>query len=200
MINSDRRVKKTKTALKSALVKMLMEHDLSEISVSKLSEQADINRGTFYLHYQTVPDLFKEIEDEILNDFYKMVQGHDAGRPSSIINILDPIFDYIVEHADVLVVFLHTNQGKFLQRAVESLKPQIKNGWVQLFGDLPEDKYEYYYCFLTNGAVEVIRKWVLSGMKEDVKEMVDIVSKVMIGCIQSIIIYEGSENNIERKM
>ncbi len=199
MIISDRRIKKTKAALKLALVKMLLEHDLSEISVSKLSEQADINRGTFYLHYQTVPDLFKEIEDEILNDFYKMVQEHDSD-PSSIINILDAIFNYIVEHADLLVAFLHTDQTKFLQRAVESLKPQTKSGWIQLFGDLPENKYEYYYCFLTNGAIEVVRKWVLNGMKEDVKEMVDIVSKVMKGSIQSIIIYEGSENNIERKM
>lgn len=35
------------------------------ISVRELAERADINRGTFYIHYQDVNDLLQRLEDEM---------------------------------------------------------------------------------------------------------------------------------------
>lgn len=34
-------------------------------SVRELAERADINRGTFYIHYQDVNDLLQRLEDEM---------------------------------------------------------------------------------------------------------------------------------------
>ena len=50
--SEDRRVRKTKRAMTEALASLLEKKPLNEISVREISEIADINRGTFYLHYQ----------------------------------------------------------------------------------------------------------------------------------------------------
>ena len=49
---TDRRVNRTKRQIKKALINLLSKKALSRITVSEITELADIGRGTFYTHYQ----------------------------------------------------------------------------------------------------------------------------------------------------
>ena len=60
--NVDRRVKKTKRQLRLALMELMCEKPQKHISVRELAERADINRGTFYIHYKDVSDLLQQLE------------------------------------------------------------------------------------------------------------------------------------------
>ena len=59
----DRRVRRTKQQLRSALTTLLLEKDFSDITVREISERADVNRGTFYSHYRDAFDLLTSVED-----------------------------------------------------------------------------------------------------------------------------------------
>ena len=48
----DRRVRKTQSAIKKAFIQLLKQKDLDHITIHDITEAADINRGTFYLHYE----------------------------------------------------------------------------------------------------------------------------------------------------
>lgn len=54
MEKTDRRVRRTRTLLTRGLIQLMKEKDIKEISVKELSDLADINRGTFYLHYTDI--------------------------------------------------------------------------------------------------------------------------------------------------
>lgn len=56
----DRRVTKTKTAIREAFSELLNEEGLDAITVTALAQRADIDRKTFYTHYRTI--------DEVLDD------------------------------------------------------------------------------------------------------------------------------------
>lgn len=43
----DRRVRKTKQAIKNAFIQLLNKKDLEKITIQDITELADINRGTF---------------------------------------------------------------------------------------------------------------------------------------------------------
>ena len=58
----DRRVRKTRRQLKECLTHLLKEKKIQDITVRELAEMADINRGTFYLHYKDVFDLLEKTE------------------------------------------------------------------------------------------------------------------------------------------
>ena len=60
-MENDRRTKRTKLLLKNAFTELLSMKTLNEISVKELCELADINRGTFCLHYQDIYDLLASI-------------------------------------------------------------------------------------------------------------------------------------------
>ena len=72
--NMDRRVRKTRTMLRLCLAKLLKEKKIQEISVKEISEMADINRGTFYLHYRDVFDLLESIENDLFRQFTELME------------------------------------------------------------------------------------------------------------------------------
>lgn len=59
----DLRVRKTKQAIRNAFKEMICEMDLNEITIKELTLRAQINRKTFYLHYQCLDDVMTELED-----------------------------------------------------------------------------------------------------------------------------------------
>ena len=52
--NIDRRVMRTKTLLIHSLSTLMKQKNIKDITVKELCELADINRGTFYLHYKDI--------------------------------------------------------------------------------------------------------------------------------------------------
>ena len=61
----DRRVMKTKKSIRKAFILLINKKDLNDITITELSNLADIDRKTFYLHYETVNDVYKELEAEV---------------------------------------------------------------------------------------------------------------------------------------
>ena len=65
---TDRRVNRTKRQIKKALINLLSKKALSRITVSEITELADIGRGTFYTHYQDIYDLYHSLINELAKD------------------------------------------------------------------------------------------------------------------------------------
>lgn len=59
---TDRRVEKTKQAMRHAFVELLKRKPYNAITISELTREADIDRRTFYLHYESIEDLVKEMQ------------------------------------------------------------------------------------------------------------------------------------------
>jgi len=53
----DRRVRRTRASLQRALIELVAEQDLSQISVADVVDRADVSRSTFYDHYRDVHEL-----------------------------------------------------------------------------------------------------------------------------------------------
>ena len=64
---TDRRVLKTKRAIKNALMHLLNDRDINDITISDIAAQADINRKTFYNYYSGVHEVIDEMENDIIS-------------------------------------------------------------------------------------------------------------------------------------
>ena len=63
---TDRRVQRTQKNIRNALISLLSEKELSQITVKELSDKADINRKTFYSYYSGIDDILDEIVEKLL--------------------------------------------------------------------------------------------------------------------------------------
>ena len=79
MQRSNRRVLLTKMLLKEALLKLLQSKSIETINVSELCREADVNRATFYRHYNTPNDVLLDIGKELSDGMNRLVK-----RPSTV--------------------------------------------------------------------------------------------------------------------
>ena len=76
--DSDRRVIRTKKAIKAALFKILETKDLSAVTITELTQKANINRRTFYTHYRNITDILNDIEEDLISALTKLLQSFDV--------------------------------------------------------------------------------------------------------------------------
>jgi len=63
----DRRVRRTRRALREAMLDLMEEKGYDQVTVEELTDRADIGRTTFYLHYSAKQDLLLEQFGELLD-------------------------------------------------------------------------------------------------------------------------------------
>ena len=63
----DLRIKKTKRAIRSAFAELIKEKPMEKITVKEIAERAEINKTTFYAHYETVYELAQETVAEVIS-------------------------------------------------------------------------------------------------------------------------------------
>ena len=73
----DRRVIKTKKAIRNAFAKLISEKDINKITIKDIADTADINRKTFYNYYSGVYEIIEEIEKELVGEFEDLLSGND---------------------------------------------------------------------------------------------------------------------------
>lgn len=74
---SNRRVRFTRSALREALIDLILEKPLVSITVKDICARADINRSTFYLHFKDVTDILRTTEDEIIEHMREHTPTHE---------------------------------------------------------------------------------------------------------------------------
>ncbi|MCR5295153.1 MAG: TetR/AcrR family transcriptional regulator [Lachnospiraceae bacterium] len=62
----DRRTTYTKNVIKDAMLELLSEEPFEKITVAALCRRAEIVRTTFYLHYDGLTDVLKELADDAI--------------------------------------------------------------------------------------------------------------------------------------
>ena len=103
----DRRVIKTKKSIQSTLVFMMKARSYQEISVSSLCRNADIGRGTFYLHYNDIYEVIQELEDGILESFKDLVFLYfEDENPQGLETLITKCLYWIKTNPDMFQVFL----------------------------------------------------------------------------------------------
>lgn len=116
----DRRIGKTRRALKEALADLILEKGYESVTVQDIIDRADVGRSTFYAHFLDRDDLLMAI----FADLDIPGPNTDAWRPD------DPPFAWTLD------LFRHFGAGKRLFRAVAgsgsgALARRETNRWLE---------------------------------------------------------------------
>jgi AcrR family transcriptional regulator len=93
-MKQDRRITRTRAQLRDSLWDLILKQGYDAITISDITEHADLGRTTFYLHYKDKDDLLTQSIDEVAAE---LVQRLDAFQPG--VGKLKPATELIFEHA-----------------------------------------------------------------------------------------------------
>ena len=100
-----RRVKMTKKLLKASLIELMKETPLHSITIKDICDGADVNRSTFYRHYETQFDLYDDIISDISDDI-EVILTREYGGTHDICLFLTKVLEYIEKNRDTFLVVL----------------------------------------------------------------------------------------------
>jgi AcrR family transcriptional regulator len=197
---NDERVIKTKKLIKIALSELIQEKGFDHVTITDLTQRANINRGTFYLHYQDKYDLLEKFENEVLDDintnaenFIKSIKDIDfLGEDFSneIKPFINKVFTYIKENYIIMKVILGPKSDMRFQNKIKKALNILltEKGWDNYFDS--QNTFvskNYFISYLVSAHIGVIRQWIDSGMNESAENMAEMISKMFfLGPFNSI--------------
>ena len=169
----DRRVRRTKQLIKQSLIELMHEKPFKDITVKDITERADLNRGTFYLHYVDIYDLLSKIEDETLQAIEEMMLDYRCKiNMPSCYELLDELFSYIEDNRDLFEVLLHSqSEGIFLNKLQYLIKTMGLDLMNMIYKDTSRPHYCYFLSVVLNGVLGVTEQWFNNGMDMSSTEM-----------------------------
>ena len=111
----DRRITKTKKALKEAMVAMLDKETFEQISITELCRKAEVSRITFYAHYSDkyalADDIFNDMVELGTADYRRRQQENNPYNSlvAGYVNVLECILDLYYDRIDF---FRHTDPDR----------------------------------------------------------------------------------------
>lgn len=176
----DRRIKYTRNMIRHSFLRLLTDKPIGKITVKEICEMADINRATFYAHYEDVYDLLEKIEEDFYADVQDSVKGMIQADYTGILPI--EILKKIREN-DVLCKAMFGKNGdkEFLRKMMYFAEEDSLGDWKKLYPHLGDEKLEWLYSFIVNGCAGIIQKWVESGFQAEPETMAQFMA-LMFGC------------------
>lgn len=187
----DRRSRRTSMALQQGLVELLLEKPLREISISEITEAADVSRTTFYLHYRNIKDLFLSMENAIYRQFKQIIHQSMAdehnllwvefdGEGKARMPALEEVFRFIYDNRDLSMVLLNNPDSTFLDRIWMEGHDVLIQRISSLQPDLKINLIEYTYIQVISGIQGMIEHWIATDMKEPVARMAEMATSFTV--------------------
>ena len=187
VVATNRRGRRTRTALRDALAAEIeATGDLSQVTVTAVTDRADVTRRTFYSHYRDIQDLVRCVEDEAMCELQPYVArisqttldeleealGEFAPCPGSI-----ELLTYFTERGRYLAALLGDGGDPAFAKRIEAMvrdlaHDRVKKGFIAPNADTFID---YYLTFAISAEVGVLVRWLTTGMREPV----EIVARMM---------------------
>lgn len=181
--SADHRVRVTRELIRKAFMTLLEEKPIDGITIKALCEQAGINRGTFYAHYQDIYDLLEQLEAELLAALTEALSPilQDADSEHSLVNICTSIFQCLKDNADMCQVMLGDHgDAKFIARLLLLGKETCLTAYSHYFQGASTAMLEYFYAFVSEGCIGLLCHWLREGMLTPAADIARMAEAIML--------------------
>jgi AcrR family transcriptional regulator len=175
----DRRTRRTVAAIKSAFFEIAAEKGLPKVTVSDIAERADINRKTFYHHYDSIEALINEIlEEEAKTAANSLREGMlDEGGKIDVMRLLQILSIELAESARRNGAVLASIDTEAFIRHFEPALVKVASETIpEIYGDAPEEQMRFLVTFIFSGLINTYRRWLDNGTTLTMEELAEILS------------------------
>jgi AcrR family transcriptional regulator len=188
----DRRRRKTRQQLRSALLSLLKEKRYEEISVQDIIEQADVARSTFYIHYVDKDDLLTGGQGIFAQNLGQQLMAHTRERGATVfssrawfahVRVQEPILKLIAR--DSAMDLAMKTLREIIHRSVEEgMQAHAQVGQTSVPMSVPMSALVDY---LTDTLMTLIKWWFRDGMRYTPEQMDEMFQRLVMPGISSVL-------------
>ena len=178
----------TDQRIQNAMLELIQTKKIDKITVSELCDLAEINRSSFYAHYIDIKDLMDKMEEENEKGILAIYHNTDISLENFLsekrVEYLSILIRFIGEHRDFYRAYL----GSFLSDVMERDNNALYHGafvpYLRRMGYKSDKDIKYYYLFLKNGLMSVVKNWLDTGCEESPEEIAALIWNSVPGVVQ----------------
>lgn len=167
MVSSDRRVQRTRNALREALIALLPETPYDDLTVQRILDRANVGRSTFYTHFADKDDLLLSGLDGL-----RVMLEEAQGSPGEVTEPAEHLIGFsraMFEHAHDFRPVYHALVSsrvwpRVRQRLEEVLAGLVRRGCGGEIRRLrrahPEMPVELFVHWVTSSFLTVLTWWI----------------------------------------
>lgn len=166
----DRRAVRSRRAIMAAFERLVMERPISQITVSAIAREADVDRKTFYQHFGSIDGVLDEMARAMVERVLDSVERTRAGSE------VDALCDERAFEAFFSALATALSEDLSLnRRLLESVPPERLLGYLAdhlargirerglASAEIDEGTFDLCLAFELGGIVAALRTWSLGG-------------------------------------
>lgn len=156
----NRNARRTRALIEEAFLELIKEKPYMKISVREITERADVNRSTFYSHYQDIYDLLEQIEQNLMDGIKSAL--HQICRENYVpgkhpYHIM--VFQELMSHEKVFrILFSKNGDIDFLYKLARTMEGAMYEGWSSYYGSRTPENLEMYVSYVVFGMIGILLK------------------------------------------
>lgn len=169
------------------LLRLLSEKDFQEVTVKEVCRLAGVNRSTFYLHYDNLPDLLTETIEQLMEQLKARYERmpfpsiETADLESLILfrkEYVVPYLEYVKEYRHAFKAAFSKPQALNVRKTYEGLYERVFEPILVRYG-VKEKERRYMIRFYMSGIHQIIEEWVENNCLDDAV----FISDIIVNCI-----------------
>lgn len=169
-MKTDARVRYTERVIRDVFLQKLKEKPVSKITVTEICTEAEINRATFYKHYEDVFYLLKKTEEMMQKEFETSLDNIKKGYLyESMLKTLKTTQKYALPY---FPIFTSNGDPEFAKKLAEISADRFYDSI-----HIPDTKLKgKAYIYISSGSTGIMEKWIRTGMQEKPEEIADAIT------------------------
>lgn len=151
----DRRTERTRQALMSAFVQILLEEGFDSVSVERVAARANVGRSTFYMHYKSKEDILRQSMTNPSISLAKLVGGN-----LTVESILPLLEHFKEQRRRNRIFFLWPIRPIWVSRLAELIEPRLAT-LVRVAGGRPIVPLPLLALQIAEGQIGLVANWLL---------------------------------------
>ena len=176
----NRKTQYTENAIQKAYITLLLADPDRKITVRELCETADINRGTFYLHYQDIPALQQKLEREAVQKFTQLLPTAailEDPNGQYIVRLVKEILLIFEAQPEIVCLLVNKNASPDARTEVVARAQRLASRrWMEL-GLTPQQTH-WIFLVMLGGFFELYREAARNGLDWDIDSIAATVGKM----------------------
>lgn len=158
-MNNEQKNSYVKTQITGALIELLSEKAMEEISVSELTEKAQVGRVSFYRNYKTKEDILREESNRLIQEWGRLYEANPESSPETL---FPSLFDFYREHKGFYTILYQVGMTAIMQETILNT--------IQITSEM-SNLEAYMKSFWAYGIYGWMIEWIKRGMPESGDEL-----------------------------
>lgn len=194
----DRRVEKTQKAIQEAYIALLMEKKTRKITISEVARKANIDRKTFYLHYESIEDILRAFCQNLITQLVENArQVHFSIATFNVKTALEALNPIVEDNLEFFrFISLNREYDYFFDQIKELMLDGLMRSY-QLYFNLTAIEAKLYAEFFLSGITFTYVRWLREGQPVSIEDLAGLVEQASYGGLQAVLRLSGKQDGEE---